>query len=80
MVNGTSYNVSIVFVDVGSAAGPQNDSVIISKLQSLWMDFYNNTGPYGRIDFTVTPYSTSYTVPLLVLGEPLQRITISGTF
>lgn len=77
-VNGTNYNVSVVFVDIGDPAGFQTDAVIIPKLQALWRQFVDVTGPYGRIDFLVSPWSTAYTTPLAVISEPYKIVTVSG--
>lgn len=77
-VNGTNYRVAVVFVDLGDASRPLNDAEVVAKITSTWTEFINISGTYGRIDFSVTPFSTTYAIPALVVAEPAKMFTVSG--
>lgn len=80
LVNGTRYNVSVVFVDLGSTIRTLSDAEIVANITRVWKEFVGDytTNQYGRIDFTVTPFSTTYALPALLVANPAKMFTVSG--
>lgn len=77
-VNGTTYKVAVVFVDLGDPTRALNDAEVIAKITATWTEFININGTYGRIDFSVTPFSTTYAIPALLVANPAKMFTVSG--
>lgn len=83
-VRGKNYNVSVLIIDLGFDKGnlttSQFERMVIDNITKVYEEFVkpNATGLYGRIDFAVSPYSSTYSPTACIVTERARFIQVSG--
>lgn len=79
LVNGTVWNVSIIMVDV-SAIGAGSVAQVNNRIRNVTGESIKPYpfGAYGRVDFILSPYSSTFSAACLQVADPAKMIVVSG--
>lgn len=80
-INGTVWTVTVIMVDV-SAIGAASVAQVNARIRNCTGECIKPYpyGAYGRIDFMLCPYSSTFSAACLQVADPAKMIVISGTY